>query len=158
MLNPHVLRFQPVSTTIFCVGNNRHFGCSRTKAPSAELWTAFLDVLVCSLKGSGSIPIFHHPGNLFLTWFPSLTTIWISSWRISSMAIINGPQRSWGTHDARSSVIVMRTWTSSAGANSSCSTGHRLLSCRASKGKIEVTQWLGRNRDPCCFHPFLFLW
>lgn len=80
----------------FCVGNNGHFGCSRTKAPSAELWTAFLDVLVYSLKGSGSIAIFHHPGNLFLTWFPSLKTIWISSRRISSMAIINGPQRPLG--------------------------------------------------------------
>ena len=33
---------------------------------------------------------------LFLTWFPSLTTIWISSRRISSMAIINGPQRPLG--------------------------------------------------------------
>ena len=86
----------------FCAVSNKHDGCPRTKPPSTELWTAFL---ACSFKGSGSIAIFHQLGNWFLTWSPLLTKNWTEPRRISSMAIINGPQRPLG-HSWRTIICV----------------------------------------------------
>ena len=106
MFKPHVLRFQPIEKPpLNVVVRTPWHSSSARKLHQLSCELACLLVrrnLAQLLYGICALA----PGNL-MTWFHQ-------SRRISPMAIINGPQRPWGTHDTHDHL-----W-------SSCERKHRL--------------------------------